>query len=203
MELYVIRHGQTSWNVERRLQGQTDTLLDEEGIRLARLTGYAMRFIHFDRCISSPLKRALDTAGYVIGSRKIPLETDSRLKEISFGVWEGLSARNRQFPSPGAGFADFFGDPAHYEAPENGEDFYQLSERMKDFLNSLDGKRNETVLVSTHGTAMRALLGIVGCHEIKDFWYRKVPENCAVAHLISENGAWVQDGEERTWYENL
>ena len=58
MKLYIIRHGETSWNAEGRLQGQTDIPLNENGIRLAKITCEALKEVPFDLAISSPLKRA-------------------------------------------------------------------------------------------------------------------------------------------------
>ena len=89
MKLYIIRHGETSWNVERRLQGASDTDLNENGIALAAITGAAMKEIPFDCCFSSPLKRARETARLVLAGRNIPVTEDERLREISFGEWEG------------------------------------------------------------------------------------------------------------------
>ena len=56
MKLYVIRHGETTWNVERKLQGASDTELNKNGIALAIKTGKAMKEIGFDLCFTSPLK---------------------------------------------------------------------------------------------------------------------------------------------------
>lgn len=86
MKLYVIRHGETTWNVERKLQGASDTELNENGIALAIKTGKAMKEIPFDLCFTSPLKRARHTAQLVLGDRKeVPVIEDVRLREISLG----------------------------------------------------------------------------------------------------------------------
>lgn len=62
MKLYIIRHGETSWNKQKKLQGQRDIMLNDAGIRLAELTGEGMKDIDFDLVISSPLIRAKQTA---------------------------------------------------------------------------------------------------------------------------------------------
>ena len=62
MKLYIIRHGETSWNKAKKLQGRKDIMLDADGIRLAELTGEGMKDIEFDLVISSPLMRARPTA---------------------------------------------------------------------------------------------------------------------------------------------
>ena len=61
MKLYILRHGETQWNVQKRLQGASDTELNEKGIALAEKTGEALKEIPFYCCFTSPLKRAKDT----------------------------------------------------------------------------------------------------------------------------------------------
>ena len=94
MKLYIIRHGETSWNKEKKLQGRKDIMLDADGIRLAELTGEGMKDIDFDLVISSPLIRAKQTAELVMAGRQLPMITDKRMIEMSFGKWEGESVRN-------------------------------------------------------------------------------------------------------------
>ena len=85
MLLYVVRHGVTAWNRLRKVQGRADIPLAEEGVRLAKKTGEALQNVPFDLCFSSPLKRAVQTAEYILGDRKIPVITDERIQEIDFG----------------------------------------------------------------------------------------------------------------------
>ena len=73
MKLYIMRHGETAWNVEGRLQGQTDTELNENGVRLAKVTAEGLKNIPFDLGISSPLRRAKHTAELVLAGRNVPL----------------------------------------------------------------------------------------------------------------------------------
>ena len=86
MELYIIRHGETDWNKEKRLQGRSDTELNEYGIELAEITADALKDVTFDRIYSSPLKRAYRTAEIIRLDRDIEIQTDDRLLEICFGV---------------------------------------------------------------------------------------------------------------------
>ena len=72
MRLYIIRHGETEWNKEKRMQGQRDIMLDQEGIRLAALTGKGMQDVPIDIAISSPLLRAKQTAQLVLANRAVP-----------------------------------------------------------------------------------------------------------------------------------
>ena len=106
MKLYIIRHGETPWNAEVRLQGQTDIPLNENGIRLAKITGEALKDVPFDFAISSPLKRARQTAELVLAGRQIPVLEDARIEELSFGSWEGLGCRKANFEIPSEHFQD-------------------------------------------------------------------------------------------------
>ena len=75
MNIYIIRHGETDWNAQRKLQGQADVPLNEKGRRLAALTAEAMKDISFAEAYSSPLVRAMETAKTILGSRDIPTGT--------------------------------------------------------------------------------------------------------------------------------
>ena len=89
MELYIVRHGETLWNREKRLQGREDIELSEKGREVARLTGEALMNTRIDKIFSSPLKRAYETACLIRNGRDIEIETDDRLRELSFGHFEG------------------------------------------------------------------------------------------------------------------
>ncbi|WP_418390600.1 histidine phosphatase family protein, partial [[Clostridium] scindens] len=71
MRIYLVRHGETDWNIVRKLQGRTDIPLNEKGIKAAQKTGEALRNVPFTRAFSSPLKRAMDTAKLILGDRQI------------------------------------------------------------------------------------------------------------------------------------
>ena len=87
--LYIMRHGQTDWNKVHRLQGSTDIPLNDEGRRMALEAGKKYKDLHIDVCYCSPLKRAQETAELVLKGRDIPIITDDRLREMSFGLCEG------------------------------------------------------------------------------------------------------------------
>lgn len=92
MKLIVVRHGQTQWNKQKRLQGKTDIPLNDHGIGQAKALAQALKnFWLIDRIITSPLKRAKETAAFCAKLCDRPLEIDERLTEIDFGEWEGLT----------------------------------------------------------------------------------------------------------------
>ena len=85
MLIYIIRHGETNANVEGYLQGWTNDPLNENGRRLAVITGQGMKGIHFECCISSPLLRAKETAEIILreSGNKTHIQFDDRIKEIN------------------------------------------------------------------------------------------------------------------------
>ena len=91
MQIYILRHGETALNAKGVMQGRLDEPLNQSGRELAALTGKAIKGIHFDRCISSPLCRARETAELVLReSGNAPsMELDDRIQEIDFGDLEG------------------------------------------------------------------------------------------------------------------
>ena len=97
MKLYLIRHGETDWNKERKLQGKSDIELNTFGRTLARKTAKHLRDLSFDLAITSPLKRAKETAEILLEGREIPLLEDERLAEMGFWMfWKGIIARVRR-----------------------------------------------------------------------------------------------------------
>lgn len=177
------------WNKEARLQGQKDIPLNENGIRLARLTGEAMRDIHFDYAFSSPLNRALMTARLVLGEQKVPLVTDDRLREISFGDWEGRCVKNPE-DFPAVYLETFYRDPLSCPSAPNGETFGDVVARMADFYQSLlDEQRykDKVILISTHGAASRCLLSCF-YEDKRDIWRGGIPKNCSVSIVQVQNG---------------
>ena len=201
IRIYIIRHGITEWNELKRLQGQTDIPLAEEGRALARLTGRGMKNVHLDKCFCSPLSRARETAQLVLGERDVPVIIDPRIREISFGILEGTSFKNPAYAMPHPEKFIFMTDPEGYEAPENGEDFRMLRARCKDFLTDLPSlcRDGEQVLISTHGAASRALLaGITGA-ALRDFWAGCVPPNCSVTIARFEDGQWILEEKDHIY----
>lgn len=191
MVIYVMRHGQTDWNVAKRLQGRSDTVLNENGRELARKTGEALLAVPFAAAFCSPLKRAKETAALVLGGREIPVFEDERLIEISFGVYEGLCSAKEHYEIPDREFSYFFTAPNKYRVPEGGESFEELHRRTADFLRDITARpelEDKTVLVSTHGAAGRALLNTLRIFEQKDFWNGGVSPNCSVSILESVQG---------------
>ena len=184
IELYIMRHGRTVWNAARRIQGNTDIELLDEGREMARMTGaaWAAAGLHFDAVYASPLKRAYETAQLVSGYTGCPIIRDERLRELHFGVLEGKSFLYLNDPEFDPEHGTFFTRPELYRTPEQGESLEEICQRGKDFLDDLfarhkDGQR---ILIVAHGAMNKALLKNMKKLEIKDFWAGELQKNCGV-----------------------
>lgn len=202
MRLYIIRHGVTAWNKAKRMQGQTDIPLAEEGIELAVRTGEGMADVPIDVVISSPLIRAVETAKGVLRGRglsgakrngnipDIPVIMDARIQEISFGEWEGECVLDSKVLPEGY-LEQFFHDPLHIPQPPGGETFLQVRERTGAFLRELSarsGYAEKNVLISTHGAAGRCLLSHFFEDGETNIWRTGVPANCSVSIVEIRDG---------------
>ncbi|MBR2897102.1 MAG: histidine phosphatase family protein [Oscillospiraceae bacterium] len=188
--IYVMRHGETDFNLRGLIQGQNDSMLTENGIALTVITAKALQDVKFDRVISSPLKRAHDTAEIMLRENRVSsaaIETDDRLKEFSFGEWEGRSCKPTEETTE---LNNFYYRPREFRGLPGGESTAQVVARTREFLlETANDPQNDgkTLLITTHGGAMRALLQEV-YGETDDFWHGGVPDNCTVNVIGAENG---------------
>ncbi len=204
MRLYIIRHGVTEWNALKKVQGAADIPLAPEGIRLAKITGEALKDVPFDICFTSPLKRAEETARLVLGDRasRIPVIPDKRIQEIDFGVLEGTRFKDENGKILSEEMEIFFSEPQKFKRPENGENIPDILARTRDFWEekihdpSLEDK---TVLIASHGCAVRALLQNV-YRDPENFWHGSVPPNCGVNIVDVQNGEAVLLEEDKVYY---
>ena len=204
MRIYLVRHGETDWNIVRKLQGRTDIPLNERGIEAAKKTGEALKHVPFTRAFSSPLIRAMETARLVLGDRRIPVVPDERIIEIAFGEFEGLCSKRGNYEIPDPDFQNFFLNPASYQPPQGGESLESLTERTGRFIRELASKtewEEETILVATHGAAVRGLLNAVTKNPIADFWHGGVPKNCSVSIVECHGGDMSLIQEDKVYYE--
>lgn len=191
MKMYIIRHGQTPWNARKCLQGRSDVDLNENGIYLAELTGKALRDVTFDMAFTSPLIRAKHTAQCILTGREIPITEDERLIEISFGIYEGCcyAEENRQVPQQW--IENFFHAPQDYVAVPGGESLDDVEKRTRDFMEDICSRKelqDKTILVSTHGCALRGLLNSIRESNREDYWHGGVSKNCAVSIVTCNRG---------------
>ena len=155
--LYVMRHGQTDWNVENRLQGQTNIPLNETGRQMARDASAKYADLPIDRCITSTLDRTRETARIFLTGRRIPVTEDERLCEIGFGPWEGRVDPKGDPTNP---VGEFYRDTAHYRAPEGAETLEHMIARANTLVREVFApalRGEEDLLIVTHGGFGRIL----------------------------------------------
>ncbi len=154
--LIVIRHGETPWNREKRMQGTTDTLLSDVGRAQAQALGRRLAGHSFTALYSSDLTRALDTARAIAEHSGHEVVMDARLQERRFGIFEGLTAAEIQslYPEEHARFSSR--DP-EYEVP-GGESARAFTQRCLGCLAGIaDRHRDEAVVVVSHGLVLDSL----------------------------------------------
>ena len=205
MKLYVMRHGETDWNKQALLQGNTDIPLNENGRKLADLSGRNMTRIPFDVCFSSPLSRASETAGLILQynpgyrerfealgyapsiiSHGCPVTTDERIVEIRLGPWEGHPGFGPACRLPGGSFSFYWEDFSGEQLPEGVEAPAKAAERAGAFLRDLASRpelKDKTVLVTVHGGLMKCLLLSLNDKDAAD---GKIPFNCEAVKLETD-----------------
>ncbi len=185
MKIYILRHGETALNSMGVMQGWRDEPLNENGRKLAVLTGRSLKGFQFDHCISSPLIRARETADIVLreSGNTTEVETDDRIREINFGDHEGKSLS-------GAGEEGFlfYTDPFRFAGFPTGEKIQDVCNRTQSFLKELIAKDDgKTYLISTHGCAMRAMVNYLK-EDPSDFWDGHAPYNCSFTIIEARGG---------------
>ncbi len=158
IKLFLIRHGQTIWNVEGRYQGSKDTELTSAGIRQAKLAAKYLSKVNFSKIYSSPLKRALATANII--SKKIGPGVIIRddLAEVDFGKWEGL----KFYQISKKYHDDYFNwlDDPYTNSPTDGESFARLTKRVTSEIEKIinENKDGTNIAVISHGGTILSLL---------------------------------------------
>jgi probable phosphoglycerate mutase len=177
---FVVRHGRTAWNAAGRLQGGTDISLDDVGVAQAHGAAQALGgIVAADvTIVSSPLVRAADTASALNSLLGTGVHLDERLRERSYGPWEGLSSDERRHGWPDAVERwKVTGDPG----VEGIESQTEVIERMGLAINEWRDRASGDLVVFTHGGAARASVqSLIG-----------LPPERRVMGLLG-NGAWVR-----------
>lgn len=206
MNIYITRHGETDWNTQWRLQGRTDTELNNKGLAQARQSyeAFCREGIFFDKVYSSPLKRALKTAQIMSGLSQENIVKDKRIIEFCFGDAEGKTPSEREEDPELRDFKYFFDAPDLYIARSTAESFESALERTAEFwekeIRSLEAEKDiENVLIVTHGGTMQALLMHLDGRSLKDFWKTKMP-NCTMNKVTLQNGIFNLEYTGKTFY---
>ena len=188
MNLILIRHGETVWNKERRMQGHSDSPLSEKGLRQAQLLGKRMAQMKFDALYSSDSGRAHHTARCVAEATGHRIIVEPRLRERNFGVLEGLTREEMEARYPDE-YARFKSRDPHFEMPR-GESGTAFRRRAVDCMDEIVARHpRQLVVVVTHGLVLdvfyRIAMGIA-------FEERRIHElvNAGLNRLRHDGGTW-------------
>lgn len=156
-KIYLIRHGESQWNVIRKIQGQKDISLTDKGVEQAKLIGDRLTKEKIDKIYSSDLERAYNTAkiiGNKIGINPIPKKD---FREINFGVWEGLSNDKMM--------AEYYDEVYLWRKEpeklkiEGGETLQEVQIRaMKCLEKIVDTSNDESILIVSHGVTLKTII---------------------------------------------
>lgn len=174
-EFWLIRHGQTDWNLIGRFQGHTDIPLNSRGLAQANELAHKLADKEFAAIYSSDLSRAVQTAEVIGRQLNLPVRTDTRLREICQGEWEGMllaEVREKYQFDPIRANAS----PETSRAP-GGESVNEVAARMAEAANSIaelypKGK----VLLASHGLAVAALYCLANAIPLANV-HSYIPEN--------------------------
>ena len=151
MKLYIIRHGQTDWNVEGKIQGRQDIPLNDMGRRQARALADGMKSRPVASVYSSPQKRAMETAEAIAGPLGLTVKAVPQLMEIGYGDWEGRSAEDI-LTTDRELYESWWQHPATV-APPGGETLNQVDERCRQAWDMIrSGMKGDTAVVAHGGT---------------------------------------------------
>lgn len=173
MNLYVVRHGQTDWNIQGLIQGSTDIELNSAGIEQAKQTAEILKDICFSTIYSSPLKRTIDTAKTINKYHNIDIITDKRLIERNFGDFEGTQNLLKNI-------SDYLDVSLNLDT-HNVESIKTLLKRVEKFLLDIYIKYKDSdsnILVVTHGGVGIAITAVI--NNVKENLASLGMKNCEV-----------------------
>lgn len=192
LQVYLVRHGETVWNAERRIQGQSDSPLTEKGEQQAWQVGERVKHLGITHIIASDLGRTRRTAEIIADACGCSVTLDPRLRELNMGVLEkrpldGLTAEEEQWR------ATLVNGTEGGRIPE-GESMTEMATRMHAALNAcLDLPAGSRPLLVSHGMALGALVStILGLPAYAERRLRL--RNCSLSRVDYQQSAWLAEG---------
>lgn len=187
-DVYLIRHGETDWNTEGRLQGHTDIPLNGEGEKQALMLQQKFKRVNFCEVFSSDLSRSRKTAEIVLGAKKIKIKETPILRERYMGMWEGRFAHElRNWLEQNSIISKLSKEEfLSYKSHHNVESYSEVYERVSGFIKmTARSYLNSSILLFSHGGVLRSMLYVLDSNtEIK--WQIS---NCAFMKLrVYEDG---------------
>lgn len=184
LKLYIVRHGETEWNVIKRFQGQLNTPLTEKGMEKLRETGKKLENVLFDEVYTSELGRTVASAEIILNenrgyrNKKLELKKLAELNEVYFGVWQGLTYEEVFLKYPEEA-NNYFYNVKNYKAENvEAENLKDALERFLKGINKiLDSHESGNILVVTHGTVFEMFMNYVANNSIFDIDERTLMGN--------------------------
>jgi len=187
-----VRHGETDWNRQRRMQGWAPVPLNETGRKQARAAGvWLAEEYDFDRAFSSDLLRTEQTTELLLEANgELPVSFESAWRERDLGVYQGLSysAAEDRFPTFGLGETAYEATDA---VPEGGESFRDVQARVTGRFEELARADAETVLLVTHGGPLCILLGHAKGFGLTESLSAHRPDNCSATEFHIDDGVEI------------
>ena len=202
LKLYIVRHGQTEWNVLEKFQGQLNSPLTPEGIEKVKETAKELKNIKFKAGYTSQMGRTIATAEMILENNKYEQEktSDQKLKlqklpelnEIHFGEWQGLTFKETFVKYPKEAH-NYFYDVKNYNAKNiKGE---ELKDGLERFLKGLEKIREEqksgNILIVTHGTVLELFFNYIQNRDADDLDERKLIGNGRYKIFTFENEKYI------------
>lgn len=189
----IIRHGFSKTNAARIFAGNIDARLTEQGKLQGKLAcEYVNKNFRVDAIYSSDLSRAVDTVKTLSDLTGLPVIKKKSLREMHCGIWENLSIET--LVEKYGGQFKRWGEVDDTATPENGESWSQVSERIYNaFLDIAKENDGKTVVVATHGVAIRSFRGKYSNIPMNE-WKEKIPyaPNASVTVVEYENGKFIE-----------
>jgi alpha-ribazole phosphatase len=188
MDIILVRHGETAWNVGEVFRGRADVELNDNGRRQAALLGRYLADTSLEGIYSSPLQRALDTAQAIAEHRKVEVQAREELHDLDFGEWEGLQVVEVRAKYPEL-FSQWAENPEKVRLP-GGETLDDVTRRSLKIIEEVTRRHRENVILVTHRVVIKilvcALLGLDNSH----FWNIMV-DTCGLTTFRYEKSRFV------------
>ena len=184
--LYLTRHGQTEWNVAKKLQGHKDSPLTELGILHAEWLAESMSHINLDAIYCSSSVRTMKTAEILRSRRNITIIPDDDLREINMGSWEGEVSSIIESTYPDEYFA-FWKTPHLYNPKNDGESFYNLQDRVlpkiEEIIQRNEGKK---ILIVTHAATLKLIMTYFNGQTLSEMWAPPFVDSTSLCKVVIE-----------------
>ncbi len=188
MELILVRHGETEWNIGEIFRGRIDIDLSETGWKQAELLGKYLSRVKIEAIYSGPLKRALNTAQAIARYHNLEVQIAAGLNDLDFGQWQGLSRQEVSEKYQGL-YAEWANHPERVTLP-GGETLGQVRARAVKVVDEVIARHKGAVVLVSHRVVNKvlicALLGLDDSH----FWNIRL-DTCGITTFICENGQFV------------